>query len=198
LAIHSRRHADEATKKCHACEVCGKKFSFKKYLKYHLMRHAGNKPHVCPHCKAGFADKNTLTKHISTHTRPMQSYPCDICDKEFSNPKSYRVHKKKHHPSPSVSPRIHQQMPTITSESMLTEKQLLEPWFLLANKQHPHEDIRNDNLDEREHSRSGSPYLIVPQRSYEEPLEREQTEEMFLLADKSEPTTYEDNANFSL
>ena len=49
------------------CDVCSYKTYLKSNLKSHLRSHTGEKPFHCPYCDFKSAWKNTLKYHISTH-----------------------------------------------------------------------------------------------------------------------------------
>ncbi|XP_067645672.1 zinc finger protein 699-like [Eurosta solidaginis] len=48
----------------HACRYCGLKFDQPWVLKYHEMRHTGEKPHICPKCGNAFIHKSSLRAHM--------------------------------------------------------------------------------------------------------------------------------------
>jgi len=53
--------------KKHRCDVCGKAFRLKQYLKEHSLIHSGAKPYECKICKQRFRQHGRLSLHRKTH-----------------------------------------------------------------------------------------------------------------------------------
>ncbi|VDI60986.1 Hypothetical predicted protein, partial [Mytilus galloprovincialis] len=60
-----RTHTDN---KHHDCDVCGKTFSQRGYLRIHKRIHTGERPHDCDVCGKEFSQSGTLKNHMITHT----------------------------------------------------------------------------------------------------------------------------------
>ncbi|XP_048000945.1 gastrula zinc finger protein XlCGF46.1-like [Leguminivora glycinivorella] len=61
------------------CNVCACQYNSKKYLKIHLMRHAGEKPLKCSNCTYKCTTKMDLKRHETVHSgeKPFQCNQCD-------------------------------------------------------------------------------------------------------------------------
>ncbi|KFM71028.1 Zinc finger protein 16, partial [Stegodyphus mimosarum] len=46
---------DTKPAKLHLCDICGKSFRYKEYLKKHIFTHTGEKPYKCNLCSKAFA-----------------------------------------------------------------------------------------------------------------------------------------------
>ncbi|GFY13145.1 zinc finger protein 112 [Trichonephila clavipes] len=75
----------EALKKSRSfmCKTCGKAFSAKRKLGYHIRVHTKEKPYVCEMCKMAFSNSSNLKRHINVHNNK-KPYVCEICKKSFS------------------------------------------------------------------------------------------------------------------
>ncbi|XP_072391787.1 uncharacterized protein [Diabrotica undecimpunctata] len=62
---HTSQPAEEKTLKC---EICGKKFTEKKYLNQHMKTHTGEKPYKCDVCFNQFSEENNLKIDLRMHT----------------------------------------------------------------------------------------------------------------------------------
>eukprot|EP00128_Syssomonas_multiformis_P005462 Colp12_sorted_trinity150504_noHs@2302 len=87
------------TKKVHACEYCGRIFSFADRLQNHVRTHTGERPFACTHpgCQARFAESSTLYKHMKTH-QDIKPFHCDICNKDFRLRHHIQRHMRSRHP----------------------------------------------------------------------------------------------------
>ncbi|XP_071109328.1 uncharacterized protein [Haliotis cracherodii] len=83
----------------HSCNVCGKKFSEKRYLTTHLKRHTGIKKHKCDTCGWRFFEAHKLKFHLETHKRQEDRqlpYRCVICLRQYHNRQSWNDHMNTH------------------------------------------------------------------------------------------------------
>ncbi|XP_037773281.1 zinc finger protein 271-like [Penaeus monodon] len=73
-AIQERLQQDmqpkvEAKLKRFECEVCGKKFSRKRYINIHMRVHTKEKPYSCEICNKTFSQTGNLVKHMRVHRK---------------------------------------------------------------------------------------------------------------------------------
>ena len=76
------------------CEVCDRQFLRRISLKYHLLKHAGEKPYSCSICDKKYTLKLYLKQHMKMHAR--DNLPCPFCDEEFSSELDLRNHLHAH------------------------------------------------------------------------------------------------------
>ncbi|XP_049884195.1 zinc finger protein 99-like isoform X2 [Pectinophora gossypiella] len=76
------------------CIECGKVFSSRKTLRYHLnVIHNGNNSHPCPRCDKVFQWKSNLWRHLRSHkARETGELYCETCDKRFASLATYKQH----------------------------------------------------------------------------------------------------------
>lgn len=81
----------------HACEVCGKTFSFKYQLIVHRRYHNRRKPFICQVCGQAFVSTGELSAHGKSHDNNGNSmFTCNICYHVFANEASLERHMKRH------------------------------------------------------------------------------------------------------
>ncbi|XP_058834134.1 zinc finger protein 506-like [Topomyia yanbarensis] len=61
LNSHKRQHS--ITEKSHVCQLCGKAFTLKRYLRQHAMVHSEEFPHKCSYCGKRFNNKWSMRTH---------------------------------------------------------------------------------------------------------------------------------------
>ncbi|KAM4739847.1 uncharacterized protein FYW61_004151 [Anableps anableps] len=94
-SLGTRQTETPPGEKHHRCQTCGKSFSDKNTLKFHLRIHSGEKPFLCHTCGKGFTEKMQLTRHIRTHTGE-KPYECQTCGKSFRVKDSLNTHARTH------------------------------------------------------------------------------------------------------
>lgn len=72
------------------CQVCGERFLKLRLLVIHMSKHFNN--YSCEFCGAVFISLNLLKRHLQTHESG--SFPCDKCDKVFSNAAKRTLHTR--------------------------------------------------------------------------------------------------------
>jgi uncharacterized Zn-finger protein len=94
---HKKTHEDDFVKPEHECTTCGKKFSTKYVLKYHVKsEHMGlKKSFICPTCGKSFTQKQSYVMHANVHLG-FRPFICEVCGVSFSYEKSLREHKYMH------------------------------------------------------------------------------------------------------
>nr|XP_039260883.1 zinc finger protein 880-like [Styela clava] len=95
--IKMKKHYFIHGEKKHACDVCGRKFLYKKDLIVHCRIHTGEKPYVCSECGATFTQIGTLKSHLPTHMTHAPKFACDSCDKTYTSSRSLSLHIREKH-----------------------------------------------------------------------------------------------------
>ena len=98
-------HSSELDKKEKAqprvCEICGKKFAYKRSLDYHReVFHLTKKRVDCEVCGAGLHSQKALAYHVWRQHEPDKPSPsqaiCEVCGKKCATPYILRQHMKSH------------------------------------------------------------------------------------------------------
>ena len=76
------------------CEVCNRQFLRRISLKYHILKHAGQRPYSCSICNKKYTLKLYLKHHMKVHAR--EKLPCPFCNEEFSSELDLQNHLHEH------------------------------------------------------------------------------------------------------
>lgn len=75
------------------CNLCGKKFTTKGFLKIHIASVHENVTHECNQCGKHFTIKGNLAKHIQS----VHQYNCNHCEKQFTANGDLKIHTESVH-----------------------------------------------------------------------------------------------------
>jgi KRAB domain-containing zinc finger protein len=78
-----------------SCDLCGKSFKSKQYLKNHKETHGLVPNYKCHLCESEFMQKNNLKKHVK-YVHDKRSFKCNICNKSYSREDTFKKHKLNH------------------------------------------------------------------------------------------------------
>lgn len=97
FTVHQKTHEDDFVKPEYECTTCGKKFSTKYVLRYHVKsEHMGlKKSFICPTCGKSFTQKQSYIMHANVHLG-IRPFVCEVCGFSFPYEKSLREHKYMH------------------------------------------------------------------------------------------------------
>ncbi|XP_055540432.1 zinc finger protein OZF-like [Wyeomyia smithii] len=96
LLAHLKLHSMVPEHTKHVCNLCGKGFSRKSYLKHHFsLLHSEETPFACTFCSSKFKAKANLRLHLRTHTQE-RPYSCELCDRTFMYPTDRKRHMIQH------------------------------------------------------------------------------------------------------
>ncbi|XP_041369547.1 putative zinc finger protein 702 [Gigantopelta aegis] len=91
LKQHARMHHRET---CY-CNICGRRFDYKRSLREHMLNHEGKRKFPCPYntCGKSFARKAHMLDHLNGHSG-IKPYTCDRCHKQFGGKYTFLGHVK--------------------------------------------------------------------------------------------------------
>ncbi|XP_061165255.1 GDNF-inducible zinc finger protein 1-like [Saccostrea echinata] len=97
FSAHQKTHEENFVKPEYECSTCGKKFSTKYVLRYHIKsEHMGQKKSfICPTCGKSFTQKQSYIIHANVHLG-IRPFVCEVCGVSFPYEKSLREHKYMH------------------------------------------------------------------------------------------------------
>ncbi|XP_069363779.1 zinc finger protein 879-like isoform X3 [Maniola hyperantus] len=72
------------------CQICDEKFLKLRLLVIHMSKHFNN--YSCETCGAAFVSLHLLKRHLETHKTG--NFPCEACDKVFSNTEKRNMHMR--------------------------------------------------------------------------------------------------------
>ncbi|XP_001652626.2 zinc finger protein 626 [Aedes aegypti] len=96
LAQHQTIHSDD--RPMFACDLCPKKYPYKKNLKEHVkIVHENTADYTCTECGKTFNRRGPLQSHyIAIHT-DLKKYECKVCGEKFARSGTRNYHFKMHH-----------------------------------------------------------------------------------------------------
>lgn len=88
-------HVKEMHQGDYICEDCGKEFTTRKGLNYHMSTHDSTSvvKYTCQVCQKGFKVKSHYMGHINSH-HGLRPYTCDTCTRGFAFKSNYTRHIK--------------------------------------------------------------------------------------------------------
>lgn len=104
LEHQNQQHLNEKPFKC---ELCGKRFALRRYLKEHERRHqtkltaqdsqSPEKRYRCTQCHTRFSTAQDLSSHMRLHAeKQVGQFRCDMCYKSFSHWQLLKLHQESH------------------------------------------------------------------------------------------------------
>ncbi|KAJ8669594.1 hypothetical protein QAD02_000853 [Eretmocerus hayati] len=88
--------------KIFSCEICGKISSSGDGLKKHIMTHTNERPHSCTKCGAKFRFKWILRQHLRTLHSDRRQFTCAICNRGYENEQKLMIHTENDHKEGSL------------------------------------------------------------------------------------------------
>ena len=77
-----------------ACDVCGKLFPLRRYMRVHRIYHF-KRSYKCQICSKVWPTIHKLRLHLSSH--PGKHFECDVCEARFNRHRTLRYHRSKFH-----------------------------------------------------------------------------------------------------
>jgi hypothetical protein len=79
------------------CTICGKMYTTKNGLNYHMILHSGIYPYKCKHCMQAFKSSSTLHRHIRSIHDKQKPFKCKECQKSFIQKSNLDKHMDSHY-----------------------------------------------------------------------------------------------------
>ncbi|KAK7504559.1 hypothetical protein BaRGS_00004045 [Batillaria attramentaria] len=92
LKVHMKQHQEANF----ACDICGKKFTYKCNMQNHRTTHFCEKPYQCEVCHKAFRLQSALKTHSRKHREDLQ-FKCHICGKGLIRRQNLKNHIEKMH-----------------------------------------------------------------------------------------------------
>ncbi|KAJ8299473.1 hypothetical protein KUTeg_023533 [Tegillarca granosa] len=131
LQAHILSSHDEV--KAFTCDICGKSFKKKQYLKKHCTTHEEDRGYKCDICGAKIMGSHQYKNHMTVH-KGERPHACTVCDKKFTLP----VYLKRHM-------LIHSGERPFKCE--VCEKTFVASNYLITHRKTVHAGIRNFACD---------------------------------------------------
>lgn len=88
------RHVHQDVRE-HSCDICGRKFSDKRFAMDHRRIHTGERPFVCDLCGKTFTQRASLYVHLQLH-EGLRKHACSMCSKRYITSSALSMHMKRH------------------------------------------------------------------------------------------------------
>ncbi|XP_037942151.1 zinc finger protein 2 [Teleopsis dalmanni] len=79
----------------YTCQICARTFTFQQSYHKHMLYHSDDKPHICSVCNRAFKELSTLHNHERIHSGE-KPFKCEVCGKCFRQRVSFLVHTRIH------------------------------------------------------------------------------------------------------
>jgi len=79
------------------CKFCGKIYTTKNGLDYHIVLHKGIYPFKCGHCNKRFKSSSTMHRHVNCVHKRLKPLKCKECAKSFHQKSNLRKHLDSHY-----------------------------------------------------------------------------------------------------
>ncbi|CAL4224052.1 unnamed protein product, partial [Meganyctiphanes norvegica] len=90
------KNGKNRSQKIHYCDLCGRGFNFKSWLKRHMLVHSTEKTYNCPHCDKHFTRDSILKTHMDRVHPDETTYSCTQCDYICNSSDLLEMHTRAH------------------------------------------------------------------------------------------------------